>query len=317
MYQIKYDSFGTFQEVIIYNEKIGQELRLLPEYGAAIKQIQFSNGQSQYQILDGYHDSSEITRSKKRFKATVLLPFPNRLSEGQYEWEGNAFQFPINEPARGNNLHGFPENQDFKLSAISLTEHSAQLALKSKYRAQYDYFPFNFDVQLKLEINTSNEFIYSFEIINRGETAMPIGLGWHPYFITEGGVNQWNLRMPESREIMVNENLIPNGKKELFDEFVQTKNIGEKVFDTCYELSNPTKKSSFELSGNEYSINLEASGDGEGFPFWQLYTPAHRNSIAIEPMTCNVNAFSNEEGLIRLAPKAAWHGIVKIAFAAK
>lgn len=44
-------------------------------------------------------------------------------------------------------------------------------------------------------------------------------------------------------------------------------------------------------------------GGKNKFNYLQLFTPAHRKSIAIEPMTCNINAFNNKEGLIILEPE--------------
>ncbi|MCB0643138.1 MAG: hypothetical protein KDC44_15925, partial [Phaeodactylibacter sp.] len=41
------------------------------------------------------------------------------------------------------------------------------------------------------------------------------------------------------------------------------------------------------------------------YNFLQVFTPDHRQSIAIEPMTCNVDAFNNREGLIVLKPGEA------------
>ena len=37
-----------------------------------------------------------------------------------------------------------------------------------------------------------------------------------------------------------------------------------------------------------------------GFNYLQLYIPPDRSSIAIEPMTCSVDAFNNGDGLIIL-----------------
>jgi aldose 1-epimerase len=38
------------------------------------------------------------------------------------------------------------------------------------------------------------------------------------------------------------------------------------------------------------------------YNFLQVYTPPHRNTIAIEPMTCLADAFNNKKGLIILKP---------------
>jgi aldose 1-epimerase len=53
-----------------------------------------------------------------------------------------------------------------------------------------------------------------------------------------------------------------------------------------------------------------------GFPYVQLFTPPHRTCLAIEPMTCNIDAFNNGEGLIRVESgerRAAVFGVDKKA----
>lgn len=42
------------------------------------------------------------------------------------------------------------------------------------------------------------------------------------------------------------------------------------------------------------------------YNYLQLYIPPDRNSIAIEPMTCNIDAFNNHNGLITLQPKESF-----------
>ena len=37
--------------------------------------------------------------------------------------------------------------------------------------------------------------------------------------------------------------------------------------------------------------------EADKFPYVQLFTPPSRKSLAIEPMTCNIDAFNNKEGL--------------------
>jgi len=38
------------------------------------------------------------------------------------------------------------------------------------------------------------------------------------------------------------------------------------------------------------------------YNYLQVFIPPDRMSIAIEPMTCNANAFNNKDGLITLSP---------------
>jgi galactose mutarotase-like enzyme len=44
----------------------------------------------------------------------------------------------------------------------------------------------------------------------------------------------------------------------------------------------------------------------EQFLFFEVFTLPARSSIALEPMTCNVDAFHNREGLVELAAGESW-----------
>ncbi|MGB0929923.1 MAG: hypothetical protein ACPGVB_04055, partial [Chitinophagales bacterium] len=49
------------------------------------------------------------------------------------------------------------------------------------------------------------------------------------------------------------------------------------------------------------------------FPYFQIYIPPHRKSIAIEPMNCNIDAFNNGEGLTLLKVGQTWKGSFGVA----
>jgi len=64
------------------------------------------------------------------------------------------------------------------------------------------------------------------------------------------------------------------------------------------------------LEGNGRYLTMKAPI--AQFPFFQVFTPPHRESVALEPMSCNVDAFNNKQGLVSLAPDKKWGG--KISF---
>src|SRR5438034_969248 len=37
----------------------------------------------------------------------ILFPFPNRIRDGRYSWDGKSYQLPLNDPTRLNAIHGF------------------------------------------------------------------------------------------------------------------------------------------------------------------------------------------------------------------
>ena len=53
-------------------------------------------------VLDGY----PLDRMADGGRGLPLLPWPNRLADGQYDFEGQHLQLPIDEVVRHNAIHG-------------------------------------------------------------------------------------------------------------------------------------------------------------------------------------------------------------------
>ena len=53
-------------------------------------------------ILDGYGAGEMATAGRGQ----VLAPWPNRLQDGTYEFEGRRHQLPLSEPEHANAIHG-------------------------------------------------------------------------------------------------------------------------------------------------------------------------------------------------------------------
>ncbi len=54
------------------------------------------------QLVDGYR-ADEMSSSAR---GQVLIPWPNRLQDGRYEFDGRRHQLPLNEPEQRNAIHG-------------------------------------------------------------------------------------------------------------------------------------------------------------------------------------------------------------------
>ena len=53
-------------------------------------------------VLDGYDEHEMATAGRGQ----VLIPWPNRLQDGSYEFAGERHQLPLTEPPTGNAIHG-------------------------------------------------------------------------------------------------------------------------------------------------------------------------------------------------------------------
>jgi hypothetical protein len=54
------------------------------------------------ELVDGYR-ADEMSSSGR---GQILIPWPNRLQDGSYEFDGRRHQLPLNEPERRNAIHG-------------------------------------------------------------------------------------------------------------------------------------------------------------------------------------------------------------------
>ena len=130
--------------------------------------------------------------------------------------------------------------------------------------------------------------------------AMPLGVGWHPYFKTIGTIDKLKLYLPQVEKIMVDSRLIPTGQKEPYADFEQGELIGKTAFDTGFVIKNSGgERVSTALVDQENNLRIEIWQEvGVGkFNYLQVYTPPGRQAVAIEPMSCATNAFNNGEGL--------------------
>ena len=53
-------------------------------------------------VLDGYG----VDEQSPSGRGQVLVPWPNRLQDGSYEFDGRSHQLPLTEPEHSNAIHG-------------------------------------------------------------------------------------------------------------------------------------------------------------------------------------------------------------------
>lgn len=256
--------------------------------GASISSLQLSSGNSIRELL-AFHPNYQ-------FENAWLFPFPNRLKNGIYTFEGQTYQFPQNDMEnRPNALHGFINNKHFEI----VHKTKSACTLKYEYNGDYAYYPFAFSITLGLEL-LPNALTCNVMVKNTGQQNMPCGFGWHPYFVADEGLETLSLKLPGSTIVELDPLGIPTGKEQPSHCFDDSRLIHETHLDDCFRLNFANNTSQSELlfeNGDLIEIWQDAS-----FPFTQVYTHPSRKSIAIEPMTCGVNALNSGDGLIILAP---------------
>lgn len=274
--------------------------------GANIHSITFNH----QEILDGYRSYEEM-KTGKWGKSTVLFPFPNRLRDGKYQWLGQSYSFPLNNAATGNAIHGFARDHAFKVDKIELLPDAATLICDLHSQGHPAGYPFQFILQLKCTITDQQMFKLEVACRNLHHHAIPVGFGWHPYFQLAETADKHFLQLPPAEQVQIDDRMIPTGQRTPYTAFKDKKQLEHTVLDTCFRA---TGKGSYHLRlSGKGERTLRVSASAAQCPFFQVFTPPHRQSIALEPMSCNVDAFNNGEGLVALDPQKTWKTSVEVA----
>jgi aldose 1-epimerase len=77
---------------------VGDQQAVVVEVGGGLRS--YSAGSRE--LVDGYR-ADEMSSSGR---GQVLIPWPNRLQDGRYEFDGRRHQLPLNEPEHRNAIHG-------------------------------------------------------------------------------------------------------------------------------------------------------------------------------------------------------------------
>ena len=233
-----------------------------------------------------------------------LLPWPNRIRDGRYTFNGKTQQLVLSEPARHNAIHGLVRHQPWRL--ISHTADRVEQRIRVYPQPGW---PGIIEATIVHTVGDDG-VVTNVSVANIGTVAVPYGYAAHPYLtVGEDTVDDVVISIPAERYLAVDDRLLPvdlllvEGR----DEDMRTAApLGQRSFDTA--LSGLARG-----ADGRWRARLER-GDrwaelwaGEGLDWVQVFTGNERRdlSIAVEPMTCGPNAFNpgpTHDGLIVLKP---------------
>lgn len=271
---------------------------VVTESGAALRVLEYAGRP----LVDGFAED-EMSRGGR---GQVLMPWPNRLRDGAYCFDGRDFQLPLTEPTRANASHGL-----VRWASWSREEHSANsVSLVYRLMAQSGY-PWTLDLHLLYDLSANGLTVTQTATNMSGEPA-PYASGAHPYLMVGSGpIDSLELTLPAATRSIVDDRLLPVSR--------------EPVEGTAYDFrvtrplrNTPLNDAFTDLTRDEDGVATTVLRDpatGEGVALWvdgrhhwlQVYSaddvPATaRRSLAVEPMTAQADAFRSGEDVVTLAP---------------
>jgi aldose 1-epimerase len=237
----------------------------------------------------------------------VLIPWPNRLADGRYSFDGNVHQLALTEPERRNAIHGLVRWQSWR--ALERSEERVVMGIRVNPQTGW---PFALEVSVGYGLSDDGLAVET-RARNVGDRACPFGSGQHPYLSPGSGlVDECTVELRAGTRILTDpDRQLPVGREPVagseFD-LGTPRRLGSLALDTGFtDLERDRDGLAWVRLGCPDETVLELWCD-ERYPVVQLYSgdtlaPARRRrGLAAEPMTCPPNALQTGDGIVRLEP---------------
>ena len=286
--------------VLLKDEEGGAEATIFPSCGGILNQLSIPAHGTPINVIDGYESPEDFRKNAelKGFRSCKLSPYVCRIPEARYNFAGKEYhigKFKLQDAV----IHGLLYNLPFNITGEQAGNDHAALTLEVQYKGEDEGFPFAYTCTVEYRLSPHGALSLTTTIKNESGGLMPISDGWHPYFKFDRKIDDLQLEFQSKEILEFNEGLVPTGKLNAYGDFSSLKQIGDKFFDNSFTLNFAECQPMCLLRDPRQNIQLEILPD-PSYPYLQVYTPPHRNSIALENLSSAPNAFNNQMGLITL-----------------
>jgi len=266
-----------------YEIASGHHRAVVTEVGATLRSFTVDGRD----VVHGF----DVTETIKGGRGQNLIPWPNRIRDGRYSFNGVTQQLALTEPARHNASHGLARYVPWVL-----VERQANTVVNRVRIHPQPGWPGTLEGTITHRVGEEGLMV-TVEATNLGDNELPFGYGAHPYLtVGESSVDEVALTVPAASYLEVDDRLLPAKVS--------------PVDGTAYDLRHSTVLGTTNLdtamtgldrdSDGRWRIRL-ARGDryaelwGDATFVWtQVFTggPNRDGGVAVEPMTCGPDAFN-------------------------
>lgn len=239
-----------------------------------------------------------------------LIPWPNRLEDGRYTFDGATYQVALSEPTKHNASHGF-----LRWRSWECVEQGPVAVVLGTTLHPLSGYPFTLQVRIAYRL-TDDGLVVTTTATNRGMRDLPYAHGQHPYLSPGTGlIDRARLQFSAGQRIETDpERQLPTGAVPVDGTpyaFTAARPLGDLAIDHAFtDLGRePDGRARVRLTGTD-SRTAELWVD-ETFGYLQFYTgdtlapDRRRTGLGAEPMTAPPNALATGTDVIRLAPGAS------------
>jgi galactose mutarotase-like enzyme len=176
----------------------GRDLAVISQVGATLRSYIHAGRP----VVDGFG----VDEWSHGGRGQVLAPWPNRLGDGRYVFQDLPIQVPLNEPERGNAIHGLVRWQLWQLE----TSHQNTVTASCRVLPTPGY-PFALRLSIEYRLGRQGLTVAT-SVLNVGQSAAPFGIGFHPY-LTVGAesIDTTVLSLPAEQRLVTDDRGLPTG----------------------------------------------------------------------------------------------------------
>jgi aldose 1-epimerase len=257
----------------------GAGVRLAPAAGGAVVRYWDDREGRAVDWLRPTPDEALRDDDPYEVSAFPLVPYSNRIRDGRFEVGGRSVALPLNRAAEPHSIHGHGWQAEWRV--VEATDAEARL----EYRHAPDAWPWDYHCTQRFRLTPSNLTV-ELALANLSDSAMPAGLGWHPYFP----------RTPRARitaEVravwLTDAQMMPTAliSSPVTADLARGVAADELALDNCFTGWSRRAAIEWPEIGTRLVMTAESPLD-----FLVLYTPRGRPFFCAEPVSHSTDAFN-------------------------
>jgi len=256
----------------------------------------------------------------------VLFPFGGRITNARFSFEGRDYHVTTAGENGPNTIHGFVFNRPWRVTDVAPDRVTGEFQGSVDAPETLNDWPSDYRIEISYSVSDTALAVDA-TLSNPGAMTLPYVFGLHPYFrVPLGGssADDCLVTVPAARYWPLEASL-PTGE--------------ERPVDPARDLRTPTPFAEISLDDvltgmtardGEITTTVDDPESGirlrqttsDDYPFCIVFTPPHREAIAIEPYSGSPDPFRAAElglnpHLRLLAPGESWRTRVTIALEAR
>lgn len=305
--------------VVLENTSSGERVEISVGLGFNCYRWRASNAELLYAAPNMYQGTPPT-----RTGIPILFPFPNRIRDGHFTWDGRDYRLVPNDSTAKNAIHGFACRRRWRLVEAKADDAAAWGT--GEFQGSRDaadcsqLWPADYRIQVTYRL-TPGRLRLEAHVENPDSRPLPFGLGFHHYFAITSEAES-SIQAPASSLWELRETL-PTGQIRPVEgdcDLRQGKSLKQLVLDHVLTgVSNDRRlpdglvyRGMVEREAGR-SIQMFTSPE---FREVVVFTPPHRQAVCIEPYTCTTDAINLQQrgidaGLRVLQPGDSWRGVVE------